>query len=74
MLEPDREKLPNESRFGNRIITSVFNFLMGTNLSDVLTGMYMLKTESARHLHFHTSGFNVEVEIAAQLAQDGEPN
>jgi hypothetical protein len=38
---------------------------------DVLTGMYMLKTEDARHLHFHTAGFNIEVEIAAQLAQDG---
>jgi dolichol-phosphate hexosyltransferase len=44
---------------------------MGTNLSDVLTGMYMLKTDAARNLHFHTGGFNVEVEIASQLAQDG---
>ncbi len=31
----------------------------------------MLRTEDARHLHFHTSGFNVEVEIASQLAQEG---
>jgi hypothetical protein len=58
-------------RIGNRIITWVFNTLMGTKLSDVLTGMYMLKTEDASNLHFHTSGFNVEVEIASQLAQDG---
>jgi len=43
---------------------------MGTKLSDVLTGMYMLKTEDARHVHFHSAGFNVEIEIAAQLAQD----
>jgi dolichol-phosphate hexosyltransferase len=58
-------------KVGNKIITGIFNFLMGTKLSDVLTGMYMLKTEDARRLHFHTSGFNVEVEIASQLAQDG---
>jgi dolichol-phosphate hexosyltransferase len=58
-------------KIGNRVITSVFNFLMGTNLSDILTGMYMLKTEDARQLHFHTSGFNVEVEIASQFAQEG---
>ena len=56
---------------GNRIITSVFNFLIGTRLSDVLTGMYMLRTEDARNLHFHTGGFNVEVEITSQLAQEG---
>jgi len=29
---------------------------MGTKLSDVLTGMYMLKTDAARNLHFHTAG------------------
>jgi len=33
--------------------------------------MYMLKTEDARHLHFHTSGFNVEVETASQFALEG---
>ena len=66
-----KESFQMSHKIGNRIITSVFNFLMGTKLSDVLTGMYMLKTEDARHLHFHTSGFNVEVEIASQLAQEG---
>jgi len=39
-------------RIGNRIITKVFNILMGTKLSDVLTGMHMLKTETARNLNF----------------------
>jgi hypothetical protein len=58
-------------RIGNRIITRVFNIMLDTKFSNVLIGMYMLKTEDARHLHFHTSGFNVEVEIASQPAQDG---
>ena len=66
-----KESFQMSHRIGNRIITGVFNFLMGTKLSDVLTGMYILKTEDARHLHFHTSGFNVEVEIASQLVQEG---
>ncbi len=66
-----KESFQMSHKIGNRIITGVFNFLMGTKLSDVLTGMYMLNTEDARHLHFHSSGFNVEVEIASQLAQEG---
>ena len=66
-----KESFQMSHKIGNRVITWVFNTLMGTKLSDILTGMYMLKTEDARHLHFHTSGFNVEVEIASQLAQEG---
>src|SRR5271166_4779414 len=50
-----KESFQMSHRIGNRIITWVFNTLMGTKLSDILTGMYLLKTEDARHLHFHTS-------------------
>jgi len=41
---------------------------MGTKLSDVLTGMYM-QTEAARNLHFHTAGFDVEVEMPDRRPQ-----
>jgi dolichol-phosphate hexosyltransferase len=58
-------------RFGNKIITEIFNLLMGTKFSDVLSGMYLLKTESARTVQFETTGFAVEVEIASQIAQHG---
>ncbi len=59
-------------RFGNVLITKSFNLLMGTSLSDVCSGMYLLKTSTARELNFQTSGFDVEVEIAAQIATEGK--
>jgi glycosyltransferase involved in cell wall biosynthesis len=59
-------------RFGNRFITGVFNFLFGTKISDVLSGMYLLRTETARELDLYTTGFSVEVEIAAQVVGKGE--
>jgi dolichol-phosphate mannosyltransferase len=33
--------------------------------------MYLLRTETARDIHLSTSGFDVEVEIAAQIASAG---
>lgn len=56
---------------GNVLLTKVFNLLMGTNISDLCSGMYLLKTESARHLSLNSNGFNVEAEIAAQISKSG---
>jgi len=64
----DRKNIGLLNRFGNWIITWAFNFFMQTNLSDVCSGMYMLKTSRARELEFFTRGLNAEVEIAAQMA------
>lgn len=66
-----RENIPRLNRFGNRLITRVFNVLMGTKLSDVCSGMYLINTEVARQLELNTKGFDVEVEIAAQTATKG---
>jgi dolichol-phosphate mannosyltransferase len=55
-------------RFGNKVITRVFNLLFGTNLSDVCSGMYILNTEIAKNLELNSKGFITEVEIAAQTA------
>jgi glycosyltransferase involved in cell wall biosynthesis len=67
-----RTNIPRLNRFGNRVITSTFNMVMGTKLSDVCSGMYLLKTESARQLELNTRSFDVEVEIAAQTAIRGK--
>jgi glycosyltransferase involved in cell wall biosynthesis len=56
---------------GNVLLTKVFNLLMGTNVSDLCSGMYLLKTNSARHLALSSNGFNVEAEIAAQISKNG---
>jgi len=58
-------------RLGNRVITRTFNMLMGANLSDVCSGMYLLNAASAKQLDLRTGGFNVEVEVAAQMLRQG---
>jgi len=58
-------------KFGNRVITRVFNLLMNTNLTDVCSGMYLLRTDLTRDFHVTSSGFDVEAEIAAQVAVAG---
>ncbi len=66
-----RGNIPRLNRFGNWLITKAFNVLMGTKLSDVCSGMYLIKTDVARGLELNTRGFDVEVEIAAQTATSG---
>ena len=67
-----RENIPLINRFGNRLISWFFKILFGVHLSDVCSGMYLLKTSVARRLEFTTGGFDVEVEIAAQFANSGK--
>jgi dolichol-phosphate mannosyltransferase len=66
-----RTNIPRFHRFGNALITKTFNLLMGTKLSDVCSGMYLISADWARRLHLDAKGFDVEVEIAAQTATNG---
>ena len=65
------ESMTRLHKFGNNMITKLFNILLSTNLSDVCSGLYLLKTSSVREINLSTSGFDVEVEIAAQIASSG---
>ena len=67
-----RGNIPLLNRFGNRILTSIFNLMFGTNLSDVLTGMYLVRTSVAKAIIPTTRGFSVEVDIASQVASMGK--
>ncbi len=67
-----RKNIPLFNRIGNRLINLLFNLLMGTNLQDVCSGMYSLKTDFSKNLTFKTEGFDVEVEIAAQASKYGK--
>ena len=58
-------------RFGNRVISSIFNMLFGTSITDVCSGMYLLNSQLARGLEFRRKGFSVEAEIIAQTALQG---
>lgn len=55
-------------RFGNKMLTTLFNFLFGVKLSDVLSGMYIVKRNSISTTLFETKGFSIEAEIAAHIA------
>jgi len=66
-----RENIPPINRFGNRILTLFFNILFGTRLTDVLSGMYILRTESVRTALFESKGFSIESEIAAHVVSSG---
>jgi len=59
-------------RFGNHMISGLFNALFDTFISDVCSGMYLLNSKSARELIFRTTGFSVEVEVLAQMAMNGK--
>jgi dolichol-phosphate hexosyltransferase len=68
----DRKNISLIHRFGNWIITKSFNLLMGTNLSDICSGMYLLRTDVARNIELGSRNFATEVEIAAQTVAEYE--
>nr|MBC8223046.1 glycosyltransferase [Candidatus Bathyarchaeota archaeon] len=53
-------------RLGNWVINTSLNILFGTSISDVCTGMYLMRTDTAKKLEYRSRGFNVEVELAIQ--------
>jgi len=67
-----RDNLGRVHRIGNSVITNVFNLLLATKISDVCSGMYLLKTRSAKELRSSGSGFGIEVEVVAQIASYGQ--
>jgi glycosyltransferase involved in cell wall biosynthesis len=66
-----RENISTLNRFGNWLINQTFNTFFGTKLTDVCSGLYLLKTDFAKNINFKTEGFDVEVEIAAHAASKG---
>jgi dolichol-phosphate mannosyltransferase len=64
----DRVNIKPLNRFGNNMINLCFNVFFGTHLTDVCSGLYILRTNFAKTLVLNSRGFDVEVEIAAQAA------
>jgi dolichol-phosphate mannosyltransferase len=67
----DKKNMSAVHKLGNKIINKTFNALMGTSLSDVCSGMYVLRTESVKDMDLLSTGFDVEAEIVAQIASTG---
>jgi len=55
-------------KIGNRMLTLLFNLLFGAKLSDVLSGMYIVRKDRLSDALFETKGFGIETEIAAHIA------
>ncbi len=68
----DQKNISLFHRLGNWIITKSFNLLMNSHLSDICSGMYLLRTDVARNLELCSRNFATEVEIAAQTVADYE--
>jgi dolichol-phosphate mannosyltransferase len=66
------ENISLPHRLGNRLITFSFNTLLGASISDVCSGMYLLKSKLARRLVLQSTGFSIEVEVLAQMALHGK--
>lgn len=64
----NRHNIPLINRFGNWIITKAFNLLFGIKLKDVLSGMYLVKTDIAKEIKYESDGFSLEVEVASHVA------
>ena len=67
----DKASMAWVHRVGNWMITRTFNLLLGAGLSDVCSGMYLLRTDVARELEFQSKGFRTEVEVIAQTVMHG---
>ncbi|MEM1793534.1 MAG: glycosyltransferase family 2 protein [Desulfurococcaceae archaeon] len=68
----NRENIPFLHRLGNKVISLVFSLMFGKRVGDPCSGMYLLKTDIAKRLEISSSGFEVEVELAGQVASLGK--
>ena len=66
-----RQNIPALNRVGNWLISKSFKLLFGEPITDVLSGMYLLRTEKAREVQITSTSFDVEVEIAGSIASSG---
>jgi dolichol-phosphate hexosyltransferase len=66
-----RKNIPLFNRFGNWVISKSFKLLFGEPITDVLSGMYLLRTDSMKQVHITSTSFDIEVEIASSIASMG---
>lgn len=65
------EGAPIVRRFGNRVVSFLVSSFLGIPLSDVCSGLYLLRTDRAKELVLVKNGFSTEVEIAFGIARTG---
>ena len=63
-----RTNIPRVNRFGNWAISTAFRLLFDVPITDVLSGMYLVRTAQVRNLNITSTSFDIEVEIASKIA------
>jgi len=66
-----RKNIPRFNRLGNWLISKTFKLLFGEPVTDVLSGMYLLRTDAIRQVKITSTSFDIEVEIASSVASTG---
>jgi glycosyltransferase involved in cell wall biosynthesis len=66
-----KDNIPFINRVGNWIISKTFKLFFDLPITDVLSGMYLLRTERAREIGITSTSFEVEGDIAAAMASTG---
>ena len=66
-----RENIPMFNRLGNWLISKLFKLLFNKPITDVLSGMYLLRTETAKEVEITSTSFDIEVEMACAIASVG---
>jgi hypothetical protein len=68
-----RDNIPFMNRLGNWLISKTFKLLFSKTITDVLSGMYLVRTQKLRDAGELTSNsFDIEVEIATTIASEGD--
>jgi len=69
--ENGRNNIPRINRFGNWLLSKLFQSIFVTPITDVCSGMYLLRTDFAKTVQIASTSFDVEVEVASQVASRG---
>ena len=54
---------------GNKIFTTLANFLFNRIFTDIATGYKVFKKEIIKNMEIHSNGFEIEPEITAKIAK-----
>jgi len=69
--ENGRDNIPRVNRLGNWLLSKLFQSIFVTPITDVCSGMYLLRSDFAKRIQIGSTSFDVEVEIASQVATRG---
>jgi len=66
-----RCNIPRMNRAGNWLISKTFKLLFDVPITDVLSGMYLVRTEQMKKMNITATSFDIEVEIASKMTTTG---